>query len=179
MSPAVIFESINFATSIAAYFGLIESVGGNVQKLLHAPFRSAVNNLRAALNSSTSNTEFYIRQALVEFNQACCLEENENLISAYIGKAMCQHLLGDSVNRDLTMSCIDNVELTLSEKTKTVAKNAFDSTGVGGLTLAAKILGRRFKGNNSFDFDDYFSERNLSLRIEKFNAYKQLALATK
>lgn len=169
MEPAVIFGSFNISTSITAYFGLIESVGGNVQKLLHAPFKSSVNNLKAANNSNSfQNSEFYIRQALIEFNEACTLEENENLISAYIGKAMCQHLLGDFANRDLTMLNIKEVKLSISEKTKAVSKTALKMFGLGPIFSAYKIL------NGEIPYiSDYFN------RLQKFEEYKQLALATK
>lgn len=168
MTPAVIFGSINIATSIAAYFGLIESVGGNVKKLLHAPFKSATDNLRASLTANTSNADFYIRQALIEFNEACALEENENLISALIGKAMCQHVLGDFINRDFTMSKIKDVELTLSEKTKAVSKTVLKMTGPGNIYSLYKIM----NGENPYVSD-------LAERSMKFEKYKQLALATK
>lgn len=169
MTPAVIFGTLNMATSIAGYFGLMESVGGNVTKLLHAPFKSAISNLNAALSASDKNVDFYIRQALIEFNQACSLEDNENLISALIGKAMCQHLLKDNVNREITMRSIADVQLTLSEKTKSVAKTGLPYLGgVGNLYNLYKLA----KGENPFT-NDY------SDRIKKFEEYKQLALATK
>lgn len=168
MTPAVIFGALNMATSVAAYFGLIESVGGNIKKLLHAPFNSAINNLKSALCATDENVEFYIRQALVEFNNACSLESNENLISAHIGKAMCQHLLKDYLNRDKTMANIKDVELTLSEKTKAVSKTAIKFTGPGNLYSLYKAL----KGE-SVSLSDYQD------RIKSFNDYKQLALATK
>ena len=167
MTPAVIFGAINMATSVAAYFGLIESVGGNVKKLLHAPFNSAISNLKAALCATDENVEFYIRQALVEFNNACSLEENENLISAHIGKAMCQHLLKDYRNRDLSMANIKNVELTLSEKTKAVSKTASKVVVFGQFYYLYKAI----KGE-PVSYSDYQD------RVEAFNKYKQLALAT-
>ena len=133
MTPAVIFGTLNMATSIAGYFGLIESVGGNVTKLLHAPFKSAISNLNAALSASDKNVDFYIRQALIEFNQACSLEDNENLISALIGKAMGQHL---------------------SEKTQSVAKTGLPYLGgVGNLYNLYKLA----KGENPFTND--YSDR--------------------
>lgn len=156
------------ATSVAAYFGLIESVGGNVKKLLHGPFNSAINNLKSALCATDENVEFYIRQALIEFNNACSLESNENLISAHIGKAMCQHLLRDYLNRDLTMENIKTIELSLSEKTKAVSKTALKFTGPGQLYCMYKL----FRGRPE-TLSDY-QEREKS-----FNEYKQLALATK
>lgn len=112
--------------------------------------------------------DFYIRQALVEFNNACSLESNENLISAHIGKAMCQHLLKDYRNRDLTMDNIKNIELTLSEKTKAVSKTALKFTGPGQLYSIYKLL--KGKPETLSDYQE---------RIQLFNEYKQLALATK
>ena len=124
MTPAVIFGSINMATSIAAYFGLIESVGGNVQKLLHQAFKSAIQNL--------------------------------------------QHLMGDIENRDITIQSINDVKLTLSEKTKAVSKTAFKIIGIGNIYSLYKIV----KGENPYTTD-------YANRLAKFENYKQLALATK
>jgi hypothetical protein len=167
MTPAVIFGALNMATSVAAYFGLIDSVSSNVKKLLHAPFNSAISNLKAALHATDENVEFYIRQALVEFNNACSLEENENLISAYLGKALCQHLLKDYYNRDLSMANIKKVELSLSEKTKAALKDPTISVGgVFGYLLAASyysLAGRV----------PPYEARKIS-----FERYKQLALKT-
>lgn len=96
------------------------------------------------------------------------MESNENLISAHIGKAMCQHLLRDYLNRDMTMGNIKNIELTLSEKTKAVSKTALKFTGPGQLYSMYKIL----KGETE-TLSDYQE------RVKSFNEYKQLALATK
>lgn len=169
MAPAVIFGCINMATSIAAYFGLIESVGGNVQKLLHQAFKSAIQNLQYAQSaSSDTNRLDYIKTATERFIDAISVEENENLISSYVGLAMCQHLLGDITNRDITMRNIKDVQLTLSEKTKAVSKTAFKLTGPGNIYTLYKIA----KGENPYTND--YAER-----LEKFEKYKQLALATK
>lgn len=118
--------------------------------------------------ATDENVDFYIRQALIEFNNACSLESNENFISAHIGKAMCQHLLRDYRNRDLTMDDIKNIELTLSEKTKAILKTAFKFTGPGQLYSMYKLL--KGKPETLSDFQE---------RIQSFNDYKQLALATR
>lgn len=141
MTPAVIFGSLNMASSIAAYLGLIDNVSSNVQKLVHAPFKSAISNLKSASTSSNStNSQIYIRQALIEFNQATALEDNENLISALIVKAMCQHLLGDYANRDMTLSSIKDVNLSRSEKAKAVSKTVLKILGLGTLYTSYKLM---------------------------------------
>lgn len=169
MTPAVIFASINMATSIAAYFGLIESVGCNVQKLLHQAFKSAIQNLEFAKTASSDQNRLdYIKTAKERFIDAISIEENENLISSYVGLAMCQHLMGDLTNRDITMQNIKDVQLTLSEKTKAVSKTAFKLTGPGNIYSLYKIA----KGENPYT-NDYAD------RLAKFENYKQLALATK
>ncbi len=164
MTPAVIFGSINMATSIAAYFGLIESVGGNVQKLLHQAFKSAIQNLEYAQTASSDiNRLDYIKTAKERFIDAISVEENENLISSYVGLAMCQHLMGD-----ITIQSINDVKLTLSEKTKAVSKTAFKIIGIGNIYSLYKIV----KGENPYTTD-------YANRLAKFENYKQLALATK
>lgn len=164
MAPAVIFGTLNMATSVAAYFGIIDSVSGNVKKILHAPFNSAISNLKAALCATDENVEFYIRQALVEFNNACFLEENENLISAYLGKALCQHLLKDYANRDLSIANIKHVTLSLSAKSKSALVSA---TNMGLFGFVGKLTSY-ILGMTPFD-----------KRVKSFDDYKQLALATK
>lgn len=169
MTPAVIFGSLNLATSIAAYFGLIESVGGNVQKLLHQAFKSAILNLEYAQTASSDASRLdYIKTAKERFIDAVSVEENENLISSYVGLAMCQHLMGDLVNRDISMRNIKDVQLTLSAKTKAVSKTVFKLTGPGNIYTLYKIA----KGENPYT-NDYTD------RLAKFEKYKQLALATK
>lgn len=169
MPPAVIFGSINMATSIAAYLGLIESVSGNVQKLLHQAFKSAIQNLNYAQTASSATSRLeYIKTAKERFIDAISVEENENLISSFVGLAMCQHVLGDIANRDLTMQKIDKVKLTLSEKTKAISKTALKISGPGSIYSLYKIA----KGENPYS-NDYVD------RLTKFENYKQLALATK
>lgn len=159
MSPAIIFTSINTAKAVAAYFGLIESVGGNVQKLLHQAFKSAIQNLKYAQSSSGQNRVDYIRTAKDRFIDAISVEENENLVSSLVGLAMCQYLLNDFNNVQITMSRIKNVELTLAAKTK--------AAGSGYLKGGLRIFG----AFNAID--------QVNKRIDQFENYKNLALATK
>lgn len=168
MTPAVIFGSLNVASSIGAYLGLIDNVSSNVQKLVHAPFKSAISNLKSASTSSNStNSQIYIQQALIEFNQATTLEENENLISALIGKAMCQHLLGDYANRDMTMASINDVKLSIKEKAKATTKVILKKVILGPITFPLNdVLIDGIPKNDYFD------------RLQKFEEYKKKALSS-
>lgn len=159
MTPAVIFGSINLAQSIAGYMGLIESVGGDVKKLLHQSLKSALQNLEYARSATGQNQLDYIRAARERFIDAISVEQNESLISAIVGLAMCQHLLGDDKNVKVTLDRINSVELTLSEKTK--------SAGLDFLLNAIPVFGPF----HTVSFAD--------ARKEQFEEYKRLALATK
>jgi len=162
MTPAVIFGSLNIVKSIAAYFGLIESVDGNVKKLLHQSFKSATQNLNYAKSATSHNLqEDYLRRAREKFIDAISVEGNENLISSYVGLAMCQHLLGDTYNADITFQKINDVELSRSEKAKAIAEQ---TVGNGLLLPLFSVF---------CDGDAYNN------RVEKFLNYKSKALATK
>ena len=103
MGAAVIFGAVNLSSSIAGYLGLIDNVNSNVKKLLHQSFVSAVQNLNYATTASGTNQMEYIRRARDLFIDAISVEENENLISSYVGLGMCQHLLGDFQNSSMTI----------------------------------------------------------------------------
>ena len=98
MEPIAIFKAISVAQAIAAYFGLIESTSGNVKKLLNQSLKSAVYNLECAKNAQGSAQLEYVKQAQNEFIRAIAVEQNESLISAYVGLAMCQFHRGDKIN---------------------------------------------------------------------------------
>ena len=109
---------IGATSKIAEYFGLIEGVNTKVTKLLHQAFNSAKTNLEYARNTTGQNQIDYIKQARVEFNQAVAVEENENKILALVGLAMCQYLLGETSNANVTFDKINDVTLTRAEKAK-------------------------------------------------------------
>ncbi|MGN0088683.1 MAG: hypothetical protein ACI35Y_06625 [Candidatus Limimorpha sp.] len=112
---------IGAASKIAEYFGLIEGVNIKVTKLLHQAFNSAKANLEYARNATGQNQIDYIKQARVEFNQAVAVEENENKILALVGLAMCQYLLGETSNANVTFDRISSVTLTRAEIVKNTA----------------------------------------------------------
>ena len=173
MGAAVIFGAVNLSSSIAGYLGLIDNVNSNVKKLLHQSFVSAVQNLNYATTASGTNQMEYIRRARDLFIDAISVEENENLISSYVGLAMCQHLLGDFQNSSMTIERIKDVKLTLSEKSKAVSKIALKMS-TGHLYLIYKALkGEYLSSGFPFYYDDY------TKRTQKFEEYKQLALSVR
>ena len=133
--PVPIGPMIGAASKIAEYFGLIEGVNTKVTKLLHQAFNSAKANLEYARNATGQNQIDYIKQARVEFNQAVAVEENENKILALTGLAMCQYLLGETFNANVTFDKIKDVVLTRAEVAKYSALNVASI-----ITLGARLL---------------------------------------
>lgn len=133
--PVPIGHMIGAASKIAEYFGLIEGVNTKVTKLLHQAFNSAKANLEYARNATGQNQIDYIKQARVEFNQAVAVEENENKILALTGLAMCQYLLGETFNANVTFDKIKDVVLTRAEVVKYSALNVASI-----ITLGARLL---------------------------------------
>ena len=58
----------------------------------------------------------YLKTALHSFNLAIAVEENENLISSYVGLAMCQFLLGDKENYESSLKKASSTKLKIREK---------------------------------------------------------------
>ena len=125
--------TMNATLAIASYFELIDTVSSDVSKLLHQSFKSARMNLELAQTSSELvQQKEYLKEARNKFIEAIAVEKDENLVSAYAGLTMCQLLLGDNANAQLTLKKISQVELSKSEKTKSAAKG-FAKVPVGGL----------------------------------------------
>ena len=122
MNPIAIFKAVSVVESIAAYFGVIDSVSSDMKKLLNQSFKSALANLEYAKNAfNPSIRENYIKQATNEFIRAIAVEENENLVSTYLGLSMCQYMLGDSTNAKATLNKISSVNLSKTERAKVIA----------------------------------------------------------
>ena len=101
MDPITIFKAASMAESIAAYFGVVDSVSADIKKLLHQPFKSALINLKYAKDASNSTTcENYIKQAINEF---------------------IQYTLGDFINAKTTLKKISSVNLSKTERAKVIA----------------------------------------------------------
>ena len=130
MDVTIIFKATSILKSIAAYLGIIDSLSADVKKLLHQPLKSAIQNLEYAKNSYSENQLDYLRTARSKFIDAISVEENENLVSSYLGLAMCQFLLGDKDNAHVTLSKIRTVQLTTTERSKAIA---LDIGGIGVL----------------------------------------------
>lgn len=160
---------IGASSKIAEYFGLIEGVNTKVTKLLHQAFNSAKANLEYARNATGQNQIDYIKQARVEFNQAVAVEENENKILALVGLAMCQYLLGETSNANVTFDKISSVSLTRAEKNRYLArKNA--------IRIAGKIYFSIFHPGVIINPLSPALDFSLSERKACFEAYKKETL---
>lgn len=124
MTIGAVIASMNVAKSIAAYFGLVESASADITSLVHQAFKSAVMNLELAKTSSQrTQCEEYLKEARNKFVEAIAVEKDESLVSAFMGLAMCQYLLGDSSNAVMTIDRIACVQLSSSEKMKARVKS--------------------------------------------------------
>lgn len=120
---ACIGPFINIGIRIMEYLNLIDSVSTDVRKLLHKDFKSAITSLEYVQNASDNNNrKTYIMDARKSFLDATSVEENENLVSSYVGLSMCQYLLGDENNARITLEKIDTVQLTTSKKVQAMGK---------------------------------------------------------
>lgn len=165
MEAILIFKAASAVKAIAAYFEIIESVDSNVQKLIQQSFRSAVMNLEYAKDCPSSITQKdYILQAKNEFIRAIAVEKDENLVSSYIGLAMCQFLLDDKVNAQKSLAKIDDIKLSSSERNKCRAldlampqADSFSSLLLPGLRIIKKLRGSKgtFEKFREAKLDEY------------------------
>lgn len=168
MSYSDIFGNDNFERSIAGYLGLIRTVKSKVQKRQRQDFKSAIQNLEYAKTSSDeSNRMDYLRTAKSKFIDAINVEENENLISAYVGLAMCQHLLKDEVNVEKTMKRIKDIKLSLSQKAMALAIDYSPLGYFRNIFLNSKVM-----------VDPPLVHSEYNIRVANFEEYKQKVLAT-
>ena len=118
----MIFKSAAVLESLAKYFGLIESVSADVKRLRHEPFNSAIDFLELAKGTNDEGQQQkHVREAMIKFTEAMSLEDNENFISSYVGRAMCLYLLGEEDNARNTFAKIHNVKLTRPQEIKAIA----------------------------------------------------------
>lgn len=181
----IVLKTASFFKTLAEYMGLIDSVHSDVKKLLHLHFNSAISNLEYAKNTTEfSNRLDYVKIAKNDFIYAIQVEQNENLISSYLGLAMCQYLLGETENVNNTLQRINVVECT------DYAKLSWDLLK-GGFIDMYKPLGpiRLFynqyrdviKGDFDIEHAASYSHmaKAISNRIRSFNEFKNKALAMK
>ena len=122
MNLILIFRALTIAQAIGKYFGIIDSVSSDVKKLLHQSFNSAIKNLEYAKSATSIQNQLdYIKQAKDEFIRALTTETDENLVSAYLGLAMCQYYLNDKINAENTLRQINNISLSKAERNKAIA----------------------------------------------------------
>jgi hypothetical protein len=96
------FSALEWAKALAALVGLADSVDQKVDRLISAPYNSALRSLREA-KTSESQKEHLLREAQSNFRNALSLELDGRLAIAYIGLAFCQYHLGDKINARKTL----------------------------------------------------------------------------
>lgn len=147
----MIFKGVTLAQKAAAYFGLIDSVNSDVKKLLHQEFNAAILALNYASTSKNEKQQIeYLNDARTSFLKAIAVEKKENLISSYVGLALCQYLMQDQTNARISLSKIKNVDLSDFEASKAVYStlgSAMIDAVSPQLYHGGKLLKKGFKRN--------------------------------
>lgn len=116
MNEPIIFKAGKITQSIEAFLKFIEI---NPKRFcVKESFDSALNNLIHAKTDIAENQKHNLRKARDYFICATGIEKKENLISVYLGIAMCQFLLGDIQNSQYTISQIKGVKLSFLDTVK-------------------------------------------------------------
>ena len=168
METATIRAGLAVGTRIAEYFGLIETVSTQVDKLVHQALRSALDNLKYAQTAEGNNRIHYIKRAMDKFNDAMAVEENESKVMVLCGLSICQYFLCDDNNAERTMNRIKDVELTRAEKNKAIALDA-GSFVIPGVAITREALIMMNK-QNGFEAHSVLEIRKLQLETIKTNA---------
>ncbi len=173
MEPILIFKSLSAAKAIAQFIGIADSVSTDVKKLLHQSFKSGIENLRYAQNATGMVQQQYIQRALGDFIKAFETEQNENLITAYLGASMCQYYLGDIQNAQNTLSRISSVTLTNVETLRAAVADAALPSTESFISIPYNPLFNTIKR--------FFGVKGMleEFRIRRFEEYKAKALSTK
>ncbi|MEM7575671.1 MAG: hypothetical protein AAF433_22400 [Bacteroidota bacterium] len=102
MEVGTIFAGLKFASSVACYIGIVESVEARVDKLTKSEFEAGLRALKQAANSNLERRSL-LREARERFNKAVSLEKFDRLALAYLGLALCHYHLGDKDNFAYTL----------------------------------------------------------------------------
>lgn len=170
MEPILIIKAAFAAASVCKYLDFIEDkVSADIKKLMHQSFESAKLNLNAAKRStSAEECNKYLTRAVQKFHDAIAVEENENKVSCYLGLAICQYLLGDTLNAEFNIENIAMVELSKREMKKYKAMDLGKTVLRGVLMPPILLLPVPPPITSSYD-----------ARIRIFNEYKIKARQTK
>lgn len=104
-----ILSGVGLAKEIAGFLGLIETLNVKIDRLSKSELEAAIRSLEQA-NNSKNEKESLLREARNRFNKAISLENNEKLILAYIGLAICHQNLMDKDNFIEALRAVDKVK---------------------------------------------------------------------
>lgn len=104
-----ILAGVGLAKEIAGYLGLIETLNVKIDRLAKSELEAAIRSLKQA-NNSKNEKESLLREARNRFNKAISLEDNERLVLAYIGLAICHKNLKDRSNFIEALRAVNSVK---------------------------------------------------------------------
>lgn len=142
MDLGIIFGSVKLSNIVLRYTGIIESsLNVKLDKLMNSELDAGIRALQQA--STSENEQVYLlREARSNFNKAISLENDERLVSAYLGLAICHHCLGDKINCNNTLRGIYKIRFDFGNLNSLMMEGI--SYTRGGLFFHA-IKGKSFK----------------------------------
>lgn len=162
--------------SLLLYTNLIQN---DIISLMHVYFKSAYENLQYALNSEGINRIDYLKQARNRFIDALSIEKNENLILTFLGLSMCQLLLDDLNNYQITFNKIFSVSFDSSTINWENDTKFFDYMNRSIRTLIPCIMGQMFHYHQPLKIEALrIEDKNLKRYIELLISQKPDFLST-
>lgn len=143
---------------------MFATVENEISSLGHIPYKSGVQNLKFALTAQNDLKIGYILEARNKFIEACSIEINENLILAHLGLALCQKMLGDELNSQVTLKNARNIcyscasSITPNEKKQLFISNLNAipiALMIGGHNIATPMVMNLVTKSESWWIDEY------------------------
>lgn len=151
----VIVSGLGLAKSVAGLMGLIETLGGKIDKLAQSELSAGLRNLEQACSSKVE-AESLLREARGCFNKALGLESGYRRGVAYMGLALCHAYLHDRENcantlRELlSQTPIPSINAEFTAKVRAESKNEnlfqklfVETALITQLSRFATVLARR------------------------------------
>jgi exonuclease VII small subunit len=156
-----ILAGVGLAKQIAGYLGLIETLNVKIDRLSKSELEAAIRSLEQA-NNSKNEKESLLREARNRFNKAISLEDNEKLVLAYIGLAICHKNLGDKSNFIEALRAIDKVKF--KGESKYIAGAVVENVFTNGFLTLKLALGKSLFSSVSMEM--------LAIRKSKLEEFK-------
>ena len=173
MDITILFKGLGATKTVLEFLEIIDSLDAKIERLIHSELEAGLKAL-GQVEKSIREQESLLREARSRFNKSVCLEKGFRLSIAYLGLAVCHHLLKDFENRDDSLEAILSINpLTsytlvkshLKEISNIGQKSSLDFIDLATITvsfpiwLASRVARRILHGTSKKEtLDDYLNK---------------------